>query len=286
MGNTINWGKIHYSSWSGLTDIVGVSAASLLLDAYTGAAVAYSLRQLRTAYTGAAIRVRRSSDNAEQDINFVGGDLDTASLLTFCGANNGFITTWYDQSGNANNATQATAANQPQIVTSGSIILESSKPTLQFDGTNDRMTNSTINITQPITRFTVGKATGSGGFDTLCDSNDSGNRYIIYRSSDGNFYSSYSNLGTQISQLGNANRNLLYDLGNNTTSVIARNGATGTTGNAGTNGLNGLTIGDLRTPGIGYILQGNIQEIVIYGSNQSTNKTAIETNINDYYSIY
>jgi hypothetical protein len=62
-------------------------APSLLLDTYTGAAVAYSLRQLRTAYTGAAIRVRRSSDNAEQDINFVGGDLDTQSLLDFVGYN-------------------------------------------------------------------------------------------------------------------------------------------------------------------------------------------------------
>ncbi len=87
-------------------------ASPLLLDTYTGAAVAYSLRQLRTAYTGAAIRVRRSSDNAEQNIGFVNNVLDTASLLTFCGAGNGFVTTWYDQSGNANNATQSTAFNQ------------------------------------------------------------------------------------------------------------------------------------------------------------------------------
>jgi len=65
----------------------GASAIPLLLDTYTGAAVAYSLRKLRTAYTGAAIRVRRSSDNAEQDINFVSGDLDTQSLLDFVGYN-------------------------------------------------------------------------------------------------------------------------------------------------------------------------------------------------------
>jgi hypothetical protein len=67
-------------------------APSLILDTYPNAAVAYSLRQLRTAYTGtaytgAAIRVRRSSDNAEQDINFVSGDLDTQSLLDFVGYN-------------------------------------------------------------------------------------------------------------------------------------------------------------------------------------------------------
>jgi len=106
-------------------DSVGViPPPSLLLDTYPNAAVAYSLRKLRTAYSGSSIRVRRSSDNAEQNIGFVGNDLDTASLLTFCGAGNGFITTWYDQSTNANNSTQATAANQAQIVTSGALVTD------------------------------------------------------------------------------------------------------------------------------------------------------------------
>jgi hypothetical protein len=59
------------------------SAVTPLLDNYPGATVAYSLRKLRTAYSGNAIKVRRSSDNLEQDIGFVGNDLDTASLLTF-----------------------------------------------------------------------------------------------------------------------------------------------------------------------------------------------------------
>jgi hypothetical protein len=62
-------------------------AQPLLLDLFPNAAVAYSLRKLRTAYSGNAIRVRRSRDNAEQDINFVGGDLDTQSLLDFVGYN-------------------------------------------------------------------------------------------------------------------------------------------------------------------------------------------------------
>ena len=94
MGASIYLGKSLSAGTKGCNIVLASTTPSLLLDTYTGAAVAYSLRQLRTAYTGAAIRVRRSSDNAEQDINFIGGDLDTASLLTFCGANNGFITTW------------------------------------------------------------------------------------------------------------------------------------------------------------------------------------------------
>jgi len=60
----------------------------LLLDAYSGATAAYSLRKLRFAYTGSAIRVRRSSDSVEQDIGFIGKNLDTGSLSSFAGYQN------------------------------------------------------------------------------------------------------------------------------------------------------------------------------------------------------
>lgn len=79
----------------------------------------FSLRHQRTAYAGSCLRVRRSSDNTEQDIGFVGGFLDIASMLTFCGSGNGFVRTWYDQSAGGNNIGQATTGNQPQIVASG-----------------------------------------------------------------------------------------------------------------------------------------------------------------------
>ena len=97
---------------------------NFLLDDYPSATVAYSLRKLRTAYSGNAIKVRRSSDNTEQDIGFVGNFLDTASLLTFCGAGNGFVTRWYDQSTNANDAATGTLAAQAQIVSSGAMITD------------------------------------------------------------------------------------------------------------------------------------------------------------------
>lgn len=91
-----------------------------ILDQIATASIgAYSTRRLRSAYAGSALRVRRSSDSAEQDIGFVGNALDTASMLTFCGAGDGFVVTWYDQSGNARNITQATTALQPRIVNAG-----------------------------------------------------------------------------------------------------------------------------------------------------------------------
>ena len=119
-----------------------------LLDTYSGAAAAYSLRLLDSTYTGSAIRVRRSSDNTEQDIGFnVFGELDTVSLLAFAGTGDAFVKTWYDQA-STNDATQTTTANQPQIVSSGAVIVENGKPAVEFDGTNDEILFSSYIITQ------------------------------------------------------------------------------------------------------------------------------------------
>lgn len=90
----------------------------LILDAYPQAAAAYSVRKLRFGYTGQCIRIRRSSDNAETDIGFLSsGDIDAAAITSFLGGSNGFLVTWYDQSGSSNNATQSTAARQVRVYT-------------------------------------------------------------------------------------------------------------------------------------------------------------------------
>ncbi|MDH7461706.1 arabinofuranosidase catalytic domain-containing protein [Chitinophagaceae bacterium 26-R-25] len=97
---------------------------------------AFSLRQLGSFYTGKAIQVRRSSDNTTQDIGFTtAGDLDTAALKTFVGSGNGFVSIWYDQSGNGINATQSTNSNQPQIVASGVINRDNGKPAVYTSAT-------------------------------------------------------------------------------------------------------------------------------------------------------
>lgn len=86
-----------------------------IMDLYSPVAM-YSLRKLRSTYTGYAVRVRRSTDNAEQDIGFTpDGDFNGAAFTTFIGAGNGFAVTWYDQSLNGHDATQSTASLQFQI---------------------------------------------------------------------------------------------------------------------------------------------------------------------------
>ena len=101
----------------------GGGGASLLLDQYgADIAAAYSVRKLRNAYSGSAFRVRRDSDNSEQDIGFdSNGNLDESALTAFVGANNGYIVKWYDQTTNGNNATQTAASRQLRVVSSGTI---------------------------------------------------------------------------------------------------------------------------------------------------------------------
>lgn len=108
------------------------------LDLVPGAIAAPDLRKLRADYSGPAIRVRRSSDNGEADISFdENGDLDVTALQDHCGSGDGFVRTWYDQSGNGNDLTQTVNSSQPFIVLSGVVNRENGKPAVGFDGVND-----------------------------------------------------------------------------------------------------------------------------------------------------
>ena len=110
---------------------------------FTSAGAVVSLRiPYGSIYAGPCVRVRRSSDNAEQDFSFsstpnASGNrmVNTAAILTFCGAGSGFVTTWYDQSGRGQNATQGTAPLQPRIVNAGVLETRNGVVTINFLGT-------------------------------------------------------------------------------------------------------------------------------------------------------
>lgn len=287
--NGIGFGNSMFLATHGILARSGGGGASLLLDTYTGAAVAYSLRQLRTAYTGAAIRVRRSSDNAEQDINFVGGDLDTASLLTFVGANNGFVTTWYDQSGNANNSTQATAANQCQIVSSGSLILDADTSKISTTWSTDRynLTNGISTNTQylSVSMWRRGATTS----DTMIHlGNSTGNApCTLYWLGTGSAYSVRSYMSTLLSyqNVSTTGRCVMTSLRDSANLKVAyRNGVqlTNTATQAPVAGTL-TTFGQVSTS---VYTSGQYQELIYWDSEQSANRTGIEDNINTYWDAY
>ena len=103
------------------SNLIPQPEGTLLLDTFTDASVAYSLRKMRAAYAGSAIRVRRSIDNAEQDIGFVNNELDTNSLLAFVDGGNGFVSVIYDQVSDKN-MTQLTNPPGQTYTRQGSIV--------------------------------------------------------------------------------------------------------------------------------------------------------------------
>lgn len=258
--------------------------AVLLLDTYSGAAAAYSLRKLRSAYTGNCIRVRRSSDNTELNIGFVNDVLDTASLLTFCGAGNGFVVTWYDQSGSANNATQTTAVSQPQIVLSGAMINVNSKPSIKFN--SKFMTNSiTGALPANLSVFTVrNMASYSNTFRTLFNYKTYG---LTYNSTGGAIYGTahiFSNTNfMKFSDYPTTNGQAI-DFMYNTLNLERNNFAASITTINGGYGTGASTIGAFSTTVQQF--DGELQELIIYEVDQNTNKVAIKLNINTFYTIY
>jgi hypothetical protein len=268
-----------------------VAAANLLLDDYSGAAAAYSLRKLDKDYTGNAIRVRRSNDNSEQDIGFTsGGDLDTASLKTFVGANSGFVTTWYDQSGNARNATQTTAANQPRVVNAGTVQRQGNRPTVFFDGSNDYfditafLTNQNISLyyvqkrrTSSVTGVYLGGNSSSGGGPLFVHFFDN-NIYFQYPRTSFWYYKSSSNNTSAFNLLEGYTNGVTQNiyLNNNTLSLSSE--ISFSPAIVSWNSIGRYSNGNF-SDGIG-------SEIILYHSDQLSNRNGISTNINTYFSIY
>ena len=94
--------------------------SQLSAAAVSSAVGAFSLRAVNGT-SARAVAVRRSSDSATQDFyadrlgNLLTAPVTGQSLANWLGGATGYVTTWYDQSGRGNHATQATAANQPVI---------------------------------------------------------------------------------------------------------------------------------------------------------------------------
>jgi hypothetical protein len=133
--------------------------------AFASPAGAYSLRRLKSTYTGPGIKLRRTTGGT-QDINFLGfsgfsgAPLDVAAAAAFCNATTCFADTWYDQSGNARHVTQTTAANQPQFIFN----CNGSLPCLRVTtATQELDTVASLAVASPLSMSAVGnRSSGTG----------------------------------------------------------------------------------------------------------------------------
>jgi len=244
---------------------------------------AYSLRRLRTAYAGFCIRVRRSSDNTERNIGFIGNVIDVVDLLAFVGAGDGFVVTKYDQSGNGFDATQATAANQPRIVSAGVLDIRNTRATTIYSGGQRFQTAAVINHSAELSACTVAFSDANNGsaIFQLGAINTLGSLFI----ESSNWLARTSGVPASTPYINNSLEQLsaLYQ---NLSQLIYRRGVIGASAaNALPSASNAvLTIGGLNNSV--YHLTGGISELVLFPSTLSTaDRQLLERDQGTYYGI-
>ena len=273
----------------------GGSAFTGLLDTYSGAKAAFSLRRLSSDYNGSAVQVRNKSTQTITDIGFDSdGIIDTTALATAANETGDTkqlgIVTWYDQSGNGNNATQNAASKQPNIYFGSGPVLENGKLAISFDGSDDCLDTSSITHgTDDISIIGVFmNELNTGDQSFISGVHASGMQWSRIRN---NAWSPFINTGTSSysftdSSFNNNQQYLFESYYASDWNVYANNQNldTKTIGVHDDIGSGRYTLGALFNSTD--FLQGNIQEVIIYSNDQSSNRSGIETNINDYYSIY
>lgn len=263
------------------------ASSPLLSKVVGGAAAAYSLRDLNEkGGHNKVVDVRNDSNVTE---TFTAIDLINGTLLSHCGSGNGFVEKWYDQSGNENHVVQTTIGNQPKIVSSGSLLTQGGNPCINFDGTDDFLNKPTYTqgaLSQPNTAFAVGK------LDTLTNVNrklfdgdlSTARNTLFLQNIGGGRFAYFSGNVRNTGELGDANQHLFSVFYSGSSSLLRIDGTQKATGNAGSGSMNGIVIGANHDTANNF-WDGDIQEIIIFDSNQLANQPAIEANIANQYGI-
>jgi hypothetical protein len=258
----------------------------LLLDTYPSL-LAYSLRKLRTAYTGSAIRVRRESDNAEQDIGFVNNELDTASLSSFVGSSSASITKWYNQgsTGDVDNFNQTSAGSQPKFVLSGVTYTAGTlnKPTIYFNGGVDFNTSgaTAFGAQNNATGFVVGQRTGGDNPGIFLAS---GSFKLDLSSSSFQFDTGGGNTTGSFGTAWNTYTQGAFIRGNSNKAYIKKV-QSGTSNNTAASNLGTITLRSGTRSIFDLFLAGYIGEIIVYSTDQSANLNTISDNQINYYGV-
>jgi len=294
-------------------------AAGLFLDDYPGAEVAFSLRKLRTAYTGDCIRIREGSGNTEADIGFDGsGNVDEAAIASHCAGASGYITKWYDQSGNSYDMVQTSTSNQFRIYDGSSVDTLNGKPTLNgvtgasnYGNAKYLINNSYANTGTQVFGIQVaatGNTTLNNGafkfgrimaFKTSAGALDynTTNQYIslfFQVTSPANTYGAgQNNVFTQPSTNIVPNQQHIMTFNKNGTAnavsiddpTVGANTATGTISSANL-AVTTLWFGRDRSGGVDSHLLGYLQEMIVYNTEQSTDRDSMVSDVNSYWGTY
>lgn len=210
--------------------------------------------------------------------------LTDTNYYSFTTGSDGFVSIWYDQSGNGNDAAQTQTAKQPKIVNSGSLVVDSNNnPTLEFDGA-DLLTFT--NIVMDADAFSV---------FSFCDSNvSSSQNQIVGNSSSTRRIAVRSDSGSEKAAVQLATRGNWFpnagDIQNDDKVSIHTFLKDATEMNWYVDGTNHATDSSASTAtdttfnAIGKTRDGVISEVIIYKDiDKSSERTLIEENINNNY---
>jgi hypothetical protein len=224
-------------------------------------------------YDGPVLLARRVSDNAE--LAFTADEITDGTLVTWSGGGDVAVKTLYDQAGIAD-ATQTAPANQPLIVDDGALVTENGKPAFSSNQ-NTWFNFSSINTVTSV--FMVVKALDNTTNQTSYLLGD-GVKYDYASGETGKLlHSSYS-----AAPVRSGSNYLNSVLTNFATTTRPLSQSLITMIHNGTATATSLSKDRTQNPARSWI--GIINAVIIYTTNQSANRTAIETAINDFYDIY
>lgn len=262
---------------------------TLFLNEYPSDFLAFSLVRLDTNYTGSCIRVRRSSDNTEQDIGFTNNYLDTNSLKSFVGANDGYVVTWYNQADTLLNL-DSIVNTPPRIIIAGDIQYEGSLPAIHFEP------DSAMSLAASNT-YTIGPDSIISGFGVVRRSDTLNtnlnhhtvrfelNNYKSTGSGTNSFVAGYSIANAELANQNLLDHSLIFNIIKTDSVYIYVNGnGPGVDDNplfSEQNAHYQIGSGDTNNEN-----RGTIQELIYWRDDKTTDRTTIRDARNTYYTIY
>jgi len=273
---------------------VGQLNHNLPLDTYTNVAAAWSVRKVRSAYTGSCMEVYNGTSYA--DIGFTSqNELDLEALNAHCGTNDGFVSKWYSQGTSTTTFVQTDSTLMPQIYdgTTQTVFIANGKPQVQGgsvaggDGNTTMLTSAaeSLNGYPTAHNFIVMARSDRNSYSDLnaayCWGRYGNNNDGKYRTQGGN--SGGAQVGNNLHINGVASSadkaNTFFSaLGNNITRTVS------STQNLDRSSANppqsvtrlGISVGNMH----------HLQEILIFDGDMSDDREAIEQNQNSYFKVF
>lgn len=265
--------QLGYEAFEGSLDALGIQDNAVFIFS--------PYKKLISDYSGYAVQVRRSSDDALRNFGFdKWGDIESTEILTWVGSgNDGFVRIVYNQV-NSNYAYQTTDAEQPKIVAAG--VFQTAG--LKFDGSDDYMTvdkYTDVNITDhPLTIFSqLIKPDASTTIIVGINTDGSNAQFSFYTTTvPQSFNFKLNSTAIQQAYTTGTQENVMcvYKDGNTNAQMLKANSGTTTDDYSSTlTQYNFLNIGARSTNGTNtahsFFFNGNLKTIIVFNSNEYEN---------------